>query len=104
MARVEEGHKAAEKGDAMEKDPKAAGDAAAPITTPGPNGRVCCISRSPALLKAAGPVTVACLCACVYQQSALRDWLTLPGLCCVFCMCSWLHAAPISADCCTLSE
>ncbi|CAK0780225.1 hypothetical protein CVIRNUC_004976 [Coccomyxa viridis] len=39
MARVEEGHKAAEKGDAMEKDPKAAGDAAAPITTPGPNGR-----------------------------------------------------------------
>ena len=46
MARVEEGHKSAEKGDAIEKDPKAAGDAAAPNTTPGHNGRVCCIPRS----------------------------------------------------------
>ena len=62
MARAEEGHKPAEKGGAIEKDPKAAEDAAAPNTTPGPNGRVNAIPCTSASLGAAGPVTIACLC------------------------------------------
>ena len=61
MARVEEGHKSAEKGDAIEKDPKAAGDATAPNTTPGPNGRVCRLPCPSALSGFAGPVFRVCL-------------------------------------------
>ena len=104
MARVEEGHKSAEKGDAIEKDPKAAGDAAAPNTTPGPNGRVCYIPCSFVSQEAGGPVTIGCLCLCLPGGCAQGPCYPSQSLLCLFSMCSWMQAAPTTAVHSTLSD
>ena len=94
MARVEEGHKSAEKGDAIEKDPKAAGDATAPNTTPAPNGRVCCIFPSSASQNAAGHVTIGRLCLCLPKGCAQGTSYFSHFPLCLSRMCPWLQATP----------
>ena len=103
MARVEEGHKSAEKGDAIEKDPKAAGDATAPNTTPAPNGRVCCIFPSSASQNAAGHVTIGRLCLCLPEGCPQGPSYPSWSLLLLFSMCSWLQVDSTTLNHCTLS-
>ena len=95
MARVEEGHKAAAKGDAIEKDPKAAGDATAPNTHPGPNGRVCRISLPHEQLLALSP-QVPCACVC---QRDLRSGVSYLLLVSAVSLQHGLMAAGCSHNC-----